>query len=450
MNPELEKKPLQSPKKEKTMAKLLAQVWHSLRHNLLWKLLAVVLAVLMWAGLISQDPSLIREKVFTDVPVSITGADSLKNNRMIVTTDLTSEPPTVRMKADVPQMEYSSATAANYNPRIDLSRIREKGTQTVKILTTTTATYGSVVELSPDTIEVEVDEYKTRYRIPTVITPTGSYPDDYYADGYTISPGNVNVSGPKSLVDRVRSAVAVFDKGSVNTAQRKYATSVPFELLDENGDVIESNLISVTSESISLDSLVVEVELYPTKTITLSGMGLTKGTPEKGYEVKKVTVSPSAIRAAGTKEILEQFAIESLFLDQAVDLTGKTETFNEVIKVRKPTEIKNLNPDSVTVSVEIGLKNTEVQFDNITLEAIDLPQGFSATSETRKGSVKVSGPEIYLEKLKASDIKLTYSLKGLSQGVSQVPVECQIAALNGVSYTFTLEPQMVTVELKQK
>ena len=40
-------------------------VVHVFRHNLGYKVLAVVLAIVLWAALITQDPTLTREKVFT-------------------------------------------------------------------------------------------------------------------------------------------------------------------------------------------------------------------------------------------------------------------------------------------------------------------------------------------------------------------------------------------------
>ena len=60
------------------------QFWIVLSHNLQWKLLALFLAVCLWVGLILQDPSLTRERVFTDVPLTITGAETLRRNGFIV------------------------------------------------------------------------------------------------------------------------------------------------------------------------------------------------------------------------------------------------------------------------------------------------------------------------------------------------------------------------------
>ena len=78
MSNELERKQESVPRRaEKTGLKVARYVWHILKHNLGWKLLALFLAVALWAGLITQDPTLTREKTFSDVQVNITGSDTL-------------------------------------------------------------------------------------------------------------------------------------------------------------------------------------------------------------------------------------------------------------------------------------------------------------------------------------------------------------------------------------
>ena len=52
------------------------RLWRLIYHNWPWKLLALFLALCLWAGLITQDPTLTRERVFTDVTVSVVGADT--------------------------------------------------------------------------------------------------------------------------------------------------------------------------------------------------------------------------------------------------------------------------------------------------------------------------------------------------------------------------------------
>ena len=95
--------------------------------------------------------------------------------------------------------------------RIDLSRIRETGVQQVKVQSTSSSTWGSVTEIYPETVEIEVEEYITRYRIPVSIVTTGEAPAGYYAATPSLDPPLVAVSGPRSLVEKIARAEATLE-----------------------------------------------------------------------------------------------------------------------------------------------------------------------------------------------------------------------------------------------
>ena len=63
---------------------LLKAARHVFFHNGWVKLLAILISLTLWAGLISQDDSLTRDKTFQNVNVTVTGSEILKNNRLIV------------------------------------------------------------------------------------------------------------------------------------------------------------------------------------------------------------------------------------------------------------------------------------------------------------------------------------------------------------------------------
>ena len=115
MNPEIQ----QSPKKDGWLGRVLKVIIN----NWTWKLLALFLAICLWVGLITQDPTLTRERVFTDATVSITGAETLRRNGLIVLSGLEDEVLHARLRVEVPQREYNTVGASNYNPRVELSRI---------------------------------------------------------------------------------------------------------------------------------------------------------------------------------------------------------------------------------------------------------------------------------------------------------------------------------------
>lgn len=312
-------------------------LWGMIKNNWGFKLLAMVLAIVLWSGLITQDPNLTREKVFSDVKISVSGTDSIKRSGKIVVNDLTEQLTGAQLWVDVPQMKYSAAYSGAYNARIDLSRVTQIGTQELEVLTTNSATYGTVSEVSPATIQVEVEEYITRYRIPVNVAVSGELPVGFYASVAQPDPPMVAVSGPKSLVERIVQAEAVLEQSSLQPQEGEVRIAAPFYLLDAAGNRVESSLLSVTSESVLLDSVVVEFSLYSTKSMVISSLGLTTGAPAEGYEIKGVSCEPDFVMAAGKAENLA--LLDTLYANNAIDVTGRMTSFQQVLKVRRPSEL---------------------------------------------------------------------------------------------------------------
>ncbi len=419
--------------------------WAMLSHNLLWKLLAVVLAVSLWAGLITQDPTLTRERVFNDVPVTVTGSDTLRRNGFIVVSGIEDDSTLVRLKVDVPQREYNSVTTSNYNPRIDLSKITEIGEQTLKISTTSTTTYGTVAEVSPASITVMVDNYITSYRLPVTIHQTGDYPAGYYGSTPTLDPSVVSVSGPESIVSQIARIGINFDVSHLPSQSGLVRTALPLTYEDEDGNLLDSSLVEASSSGVLLQSIVVEQQLYPTKTLDLNTLALTTGTPATGYEVKSVTITPSSVVAAGDETTLD--TLDALFIEQAVDVSDMDASFSTEVKIRKPAEITYLSASSVMVSVEIGPVITTKEFTGISLSISGTDDKLSASSETRNVDVSVTGPQLTLNALRSSALSAYVSTTGLTEGTYALPVLLAIDGVDNEDISYSITPQNVSVTL---
>ena len=95
-------------------AMLLSALKHLVFHNGWLKWIAVLISVVLWAGLISQDESLTRDKTFQNVSVTVTGTDTMKSNGYIVVSDLSELLRDVSIVAAVPQKQYEKADASAY------------------------------------------------------------------------------------------------------------------------------------------------------------------------------------------------------------------------------------------------------------------------------------------------------------------------------------------------
>jgi len=417
-------------------------------HNGPYKLLALVLAVILWAGLITQDASLTREKHFEDVKVTISGEDTLKRKGFIITSDMQSALEGVEMTVNVPQLQYNSVQAGNYTPRIDLSRINRAGTQNISISTTSTNTYGAVEEIEPSEITIVVEDYITRSRIPVLVSTTGKEPEGYYVKMPAADPMMVSVSGPESLVEQIACANVTVDLSTLPAKEGPVVWAAPFKMTSVAGEEIAGDLLEITNEAVQLDSVIMTAEVYPVREIALSDMNVVRGKPAAGYEVKSISVVPGTVTVAGEADKLE--GIDILYPDSQLDVTGVKESIQGRILIRRPEELVYLSTTTATVAVEVGPVITSKTFDHIRVYVQSVENEHTAELMTRYSDVSISGEQLWMDGLKAENISLYVDLTGLTEGTYYVPVLCKIADSEGQNFTVELVPDTVEVLIHRK
>ena len=316
-----------------------------------WKVSSLLIALVLWEGLITQNDSLVREKVFNNVSVNIVNAATLQRNGLIVVDGL-DDLGDVRIRVDVPQRNYSSVTAANYNVRVDLAQITRAGEQQVTLTSTSTSTYGTVTDISVKQVTVMVEEYITRSRIPVRVEASGAAPGGFYTTSASVDPAMITLSGPQSVVSSVVRCVALYDMNLLQPIAGTERTAAPFALYDKNNMEVDRSLVTVTNESVVMDSIIVEQTLYPSITVSLEKIGVVTGRPAKGYHVKSVTVSPGDIRIAGAD--LGSALGETFYLAGAVDISGATESLTRSLTITRPSGVVYMSTDVANVTVEIA------------------------------------------------------------------------------------------------
>ena len=415
-------------------------------HNWPWKLLALFLALCLWAGLITQDATLTRERVFTDVEVNVVGADLLRrNNGLIVLSGLDTEALTVRMRVDVPQREYNTVSASNYNPRVELSRITEPGEQQLRINTTSTTTYGTVRGVSPDSITVVVDEYVTNYRVPVSVNIIGDYPEGFYGTPISLDPSAVTLSGPRSLVDGIARVYVDFDVSNLPAKEGTVRTALPMRFVNAEGETVESDLLEVSSAEVVLRTITVEQELYPMRTVALSAQDLTSGTPAEGYRVKSVTLSPSEVTVAATQTALD--ALDTLFITEPVSVSGRTHSFSVDVEPQWPTDSVYLSAERVTLDVEIEPILISRTFDSVKLFSRGASSGLKVGLSHKTLSLVLTGPQLTVNGLRGSSVVAYVDVTGLEAGTYELPVQLHVEDTDMTGMTFTATPATITVTI---
>ncbi len=433
----------QNPQKEGWLRRTLKAVVN----NWPWKLLSLFLAVCLWAGLITQDPTLTRERVFTDASVSVTGADTLRRNGMIVVSGLEDENLSARLRVDVPQREYNTVAASNYNPRVELSRITEPGEQQIKLYATSTTAYGSVQDIYPATIDIVVDEYVTNYRIPVSVNVTGEYPEGFYGGAFTRDPSLVALSGPKTLVDQVARIYVDYDASMLKGEPGEVATALPMRFVNRDGEEIVSDLLEVTSSGVVLRSIIIEQDLYPIRVLPVSQLDIISGEPAHGYQVTGTEISPTVLRAAGDETIIND--ITSLFVESAVDVTGATESFTATLRVKKPSELAYLNSTNVNVTVTVEPVIISSSLPSVKVRARGAASGQSVSLDTSSLSAIVTGPQLTVESLRPSDVTAYVDVSGLAAGEYTLPVQFHAEDQDVSALSFQATPSTIVVTIHE-
>jgi len=336
--------------------KIVMALKHVFFHNGWVKLIALLISLVLWAGLISQDESLTRDKTWQNVSVSVTGEETMKRNGYIVVDGLGDALSSVSVTAAVPQKQYDAAEASAYNLRVDLSKVSGIGSQDLKILSTANATYGKVTSTTPSSVTVEVDEYMVRQRIPISVTIGGEYQNGWYYQWYlsnpTVDPKLIAVSGPRSLAQSISIARVFIDPEDLEWAEGTLLTTGEIKLYNRAGEEVNSPLLGITSEGTTIDTVLIEGTVMPTKAFYINELIELQGEPAKGYKVVSTKVSPEIITVAARNEVLEQ--MNELALERMVNIQDLSESIVFQIKVQKPSEDAVLSNDTVTVTIDIA------------------------------------------------------------------------------------------------
>ncbi len=334
------------------------RIWQTVSHNWGWKLTSVLLAIALWGVLITQDTALPRDKVIDNVRVTVTNAVTLRNNGYIVVSGL-DDLQTVRLRVRVPQRNYTTATSDNYTARLDLSQIQDTGEQTVKITASSSNStqYGTVMEVYEPEVTLRVEEYSALSNVPVEVRLTGELSGDYFVSSLTRSVEAVDVSGPKSVVEKVARCVLDYDQSTLTPERSPNSASLPFYFEDATGNRLDSENLTVTprGQSTAIQRISVSQEVYYLARVGMDTDALIVGEPAEGYAVSSIRVTPETITLAGSQVALAPYLTEGamLYPYEQVNISGQSRTVSQLLYLNTPGNVEYISNTAVQVVVTI-------------------------------------------------------------------------------------------------
>lgn len=250
--------------------------------------LSFVLAVTLWL-VVANVENPVTTKQFRDVDVTITNENVISNiNKVYEIVSGAKATFTVKGRRTV----LNQMTPEDFRVVADLSHMSE--------------VYAIPIEVSPKSDSVDVEIYKNENTMVlsledeltdtcavTVVT-AGEVMDGYALGEKEVKPNIVSVTGPQSMVHKIKEARVTVDVGH---ASSDVEAQCEVQYYDGNGELLDQ-------ERLSTDYKSVDVSVQVLKTKSVSVFVNTVGSVAKGYELENVTYEPQVIDIAGTSEVL--------------------------------------------------------------------------------------------------------------------------------------------------
>ena len=409
------------------------------KNNWQLKLISLLLSIVIWFLICEYvDPD--TDVTVPNIPISVEFEGSLPEAEGLVMMTEVDKTVSVRVRGSrdaIAMMDESAITAS-----IDLKNVTHIGEYDLDVKVSLENSSLEIVSQSVKTIKVKFDKKVT---VPVTLR-TEKLKIDSVPDGYTLKEKlgnqNIEVTGPKELVETVKEAVVTVNHEFKDTSEQDYE----FDLVDFDGNVIESKLLTTNIEKVHIRYQVLRMkEDVPFEVNIVNSIG--------GDVTSLCTVecSPADFTLIGGNDALESYNTHVL---GTIDLSEVTEKeYVVTFPVKLPNEnIENPeNVTEVTVTVKFNETVTSTKLNVKKIEVVNVPDGTTITipdKVKRNGlDIKVRGLPEAIAELKTEDVKIVVDAgnKSFVNGRNEMSIRVEFPKDSGVC---AIGPYLLYVDVK--
>lgn len=253
---------------------------------------AAIVSVFLWIY-VSYEVNPTYERWIEDIKIEYTNeSQEFETGKLII---LSGNDSVADIKIRGRRGNISVFGQKDINCSVNLAGITEPGKYTLPV-TFSTSVYGiEIVQKTPGRVEIVVDEVITTEHKIGVVT-TGDIGEDYAVGEVAFSPQTVKITGPKTIVENIKSAKAAVDVNGVTT-NIKGLYKIKF--YDDKGNEIADGRISNNIEYCD-----VELPVYSRKKLNVVPV-LSDKINSNGEKISFGTVEPESIYVIGDKDALK-------------------------------------------------------------------------------------------------------------------------------------------------
>ena len=399
---------------------VLRRIVRTIVHNWPLKILAIVLASLLYGGLVLSQSArtlngsvpirTVNQSADEYVPSDLGSVDGI---RYVVPEDLGL------------RVDESSFVAT-----VDLSSV-QPGAEPVSLSVQVSATDPRILvqDFTPRRITVTVDRVTSR-TVP--IKPViGQVPAGFQIGDPQLSQTSATVTGPETLVNQVQEADA--------------RIRIDPSGIDVNGQIdlvpVDANGNTVVPIDVSPATVDVKVPVFTDRrTRSLPVNPVVTGTPAAGFEVASVTVDPTVVSIEGDANDLAGLDRADT---QAISVSGASSDVVLSVGLDLPSTVEALGPATVDVTVHLRPVTASRTFDD-GLVLVGARADRTYALSTDQVLVTIGGSVADLDRLSGASLELALDVTGLDVGSHQVAPDANLTT--GLTL-ISVAPTPVTVTI---
>lgn len=368
-----------------------------LTRNLDLKILAIVFAIILWLVVVNIDDP-IKTQNFNGIEVQILNAQELESKgqcyEVLDNTDV------VNVSVVGRRSVVEKITKDNITATADISNLSSVNSGTIV----------ASVNKSANDVEVKVSEPTIRFNIEPLSKITkrltvdveGNPADGYVLAGRTLGVTQVEISGPKSIIDSIDTAKASIN---VDNATSTVSASSQIFLYDKAGKKVSSSRLELSNSGVSITQ-----EIQYSKIVEINYQF--SGEPEEGYALTgDIKADRTVVTIRGRKSQLD--GINSINV-RGEDLSVEGERTNKTVEI-------NLN-DYLPFGVEIAEEkfNGKISVTAVIRRETHLDLEVNTVRIQKKGLATDKSLEIIDDGTYVHDSILTVRLTGLATALNEV------------------------------
>lgn len=391
-------------------------------------ILALVLAIGVWIAAVNASDPDVEKDYPTPTLLEMVGQDTA----LVITNNYTEQ---ITLNLRAPQSIWAQLTAndENIHAILDLSGL-EPGEYSLTPQIQIGIQPTRIISFTPPSIEITLEELVTQ-TFPVNLSLNLETSLGYQAGSARLSADEVQISGPKSLVDRVDTVQASLTKSDV---REDISESLTIEALDVEGKLIRG--IDLSFDTVELLIPVSQEGGYRDMAVKV----VVEGQVADLHRLTNITVFPLVVTVYSADTQLVN-SLSGILETEALDITGISEDVSARLKLDLPENISLVGDQSVLVKVSVEAILSSLTISEKALQVINLDPALVAELSSLTVDVIISGPLPALDVLSADDLRVILDVEGLGAGVHQlVPI---VEILNKDIQVETILPESIELTL---